>query len=416
MRRDGGVQVRRILWTWRVFILVCLSVCISGRTCHASEETGYATGETVSVSRSDKESSLEHSDPELWEEMQERLLEAFDFTEMDEGMEQILPGEKRTFRDVLDPLLSGELETAWEMAKQYLYDQFSFEFRSNKKQLVSMLLLAVTAALFSNFASALQNKQISRISFYVLYMLLITLCLNTFRVAMSGIENRVEVLVDFMRVLCPGYFLAVAFASGSSSALMFYNLVLILIYLVEVLILKFLLPMIHVYIMVQVMNYFVGEDLLTELGELLKKLILWILKTLLALVVGINVVQGLLGPAIDGLKRSAVTKTVEAIPGIGNTFGSMTDVVLGTTVLIKNGIGMAGAVILLAGCLVPVVQMAVLTFFYKLAAALVQPVSDKRITGCISSVSSGYELLLKVLCTVLVLFLLTIAVAAAATS
>ena len=41
---------------------------------------------------------------------------------------------------------------------------------------------------------------------------------------------------------------------------------------------------------------------------------------------------------------------------------------------------------------------------------------DKRITGCISSVSSGYELLLKVLCTVLVLFLLTIAVAAAATS
>ena len=75
---------------------------------------------------------------------------------------------------------------------------------------------------------------------------------------------------------------------------MFYNLVLILIYLVEVLILKFLLPMIHVYIMVQVMNYMLGEDLLTELGELLKKLILWILKTLLALVVGINVVQGLL--------------------------------------------------------------------------------------------------------------------------
>ena len=330
MRRDGGVQVRRILWTWRVFILVCLSVCILGRTCHASEETGYATGETgctteensdmiretVSAAGSDRERVLGHSDPELWEEMQERLLEVFDFTEMDEGMEQILPGEKRTFRDVLDPLLSGELETAWEMAKQYLYDQFSFEFRSNKKQLVSMLLLAVTAALFSNFASALQNKQISRISFYVLYMLLITLCLNTFRVAMSGIENRVEVLVDFMRVLCAGYFLAVAFASGSSSALMFYNLVLILIYLVEVLILKFLLPMIHVYIMVQVMNYMLGEDLLTELGELLKKLILWILKTLLALVVGINVVQGLLGPAIDGLKRSAVTKTVEAIPGI----------------------------------------------------------------------------------------------------
>ena len=66
-------------------------------------------------------------------------------------MEQILPGEKRTFRDVLDPLLSGEFETAWEMAKQYLYDQFSFEFRSNKKQLVSMLLLAVIGGAFFQF-------------------------------------------------------------------------------------------------------------------------------------------------------------------------------------------------------------------------------------------------------------------------
>lgn len=358
----------------------------------------------------------EVSETKGWEEVENRILEAFDFSEINEEIQKLLPGEKCTFQQVLTPLLSGEFETAWEMALQYLSDQTAYEFRNNKRQLLRMILLSITAALFSNFASALQNKQISGISFYILYMLLITLCLNTFHVAMTGMENRLEVLVDFMRVLCPGYFLAVAFAAGSSSALMFYNLVLILIYLVEILILKFLLPLIHVYIMIQVMNYMLGEEFLTEFGELLKKMILWILKTLLAFVVGINVVQGLLGPAIDTLKRSAVTKTVEAIPGIGNTFGSLTDVVLGTTVLIKNGIGMAGALLLLIGCLVPIVQMALLTFFYKLTAALVQPVSDKRIIGCISSVSSGYELLLKVLCTVLVLFLLTIAVAASATS
>ncbi len=393
------------------FFYFFLMIGMAKQTCCAADTEQWGTGVGALGS-----SIEESSDEGIWEEMKERILQAFDFEEMDESMEKLLPGEKHTFQEVLTPLLSGEFENAWNMAVRYVSDQVMFEFRNNKKQLTSMLLLAITAALFSNFAAALQNKQISGMSFYVLYMLLITLCLNTFRVAMTGLESRVEILVDFMRVLCPGYFLAVAFAAGSSSALMFYNLVLISIYLVEVLILKFLFPMIHVYIMIQVMNYMLGEDLLTELGELLKKLILWILKTLLALIIGINAVQGLLGPVIDGLKRSAVTKTVEAIPGIGNTFGSMTDVVLGTTVLIKNGIGMAGAIILLLGCIVPVVQMLLLTFFYKLAAALVQPVSDKRITGCISSVSSGYELLLKVLCTILVLFLLTIAVAAAATS
>ena len=135
--------------------------------------------------------------------------------------------------------------------------------------------------------------------------------------------------------------------------------------------------MIHVYIMVQVMNYMLGEDLLTELGELLKKLILWILKTLLALVVGINVVQGLLGPAIDGLKRSAVTKTVEAIPGIGNTFGqydgrctwdNRTDQKRD-----RNGRGGDFA----RGMSRPGCPDGSPYFFYKLAAALVQPVSGQ---------------------------------------
>lgn len=168
--------------------------------------------------------------------------------------------------------------------------------------------------------------------------------------------------------------------------------------------------------MVQVMDDMLGEETLTEFGELLKKTVLWSLKSLLGLVIGINVIQGLLSPAIDTLKRSTVSKAIEAIPGIGNTFGSMTDVVLGTTVLIKNGIGVVGAVLVLGICLLPILQMVILTFLYKVTAALVQPISDKRITNCISGVSSGYELILKVLCTVMVLFLLTLAIVTASTS
>jgi stage III sporulation protein AE len=93
----------------------------------------------------------------------------------------------------------------------------------------------------------------------------------------------------------------------------------------------------------------------------------------------------------------------------------VTDVVLGAAVLIKNGIGVAGAIVLVGICIVPIVQMIIMSLMYKLAAALVQPVSDRRITGCISSVSEGYELLVKVIFTMAVLFLLTIAVVAAAT-
>ena len=89
---------------------------------------------------------------------------------------------------------------------------------------------------------------------------------------------------------------------------------------------------------------------------------------------------------------------------------------MGTAVLIKNGIGMAGAVISVAICAVPIFQMLIMALMYKLAAALVQPVSDKRITTCISGVSEGYEIMVKVIFTSGLLFMITIAIVAVSTS
>ena len=353
---------------------------------------------------------------EMQRQTENNILKEFDFSEVDENLRKLFPEQKIQFSDVLGAMTDGDLEEAGTLFGSYLRDQFDYEFRANRKNLIYMLLIAVIAAVFTNFSSAFQNKQVSEISFYVLYMLLITMCLTSFRIAMEGLEGRLEQLLELMQVLCPGYFLAVTIASGSSSSFAFYNLVLFFIYLVEVLVLKFLLPLINVYIMIQVMNYLAGEDLLSELADLIRKGVLWILKMLLGCVIGLNVIQGMLSPAIDTLKRSTITKTVEAIPALGNMFGSVTDVVLGTAVLIKNGIGMAGAILLLLASMSPVVQMMVLALFYKLAAALVQPVSDKRITGCIRSVSEGYALMLRVLSTTVILFLITIAVIAASTS
>ena len=356
-------------------------------------------------------------DPEeAQKDLEEALLSEFDFDEIERSLREMFPEEKVKFSDVVTSFISGEPDEAGGLILDFLSDQVSYEFRYNRHNLVYILLITLVAAVFTNFAGAFQNRQISEISFYILYMLLITLCLASFQAAMQGIEGRLDTLLDFMRVLCPAYFLAVAFASGSMSSMFFYNMILFLIYMVELVIVRFLLPVINIYIMVRVMGSLTGEDFLSEFADLLKKAAVWLMRAMLAGVIGVNVVQGLLAPAIDTLKRSALTRTAEALPWVGNVMGGTAELFLGTAVLIKNGIGMAGAVIAVLICVVPILQMAVTALMYKLAAALVQPVSDKRITACIGGVSEGYELMMRVVFTVGVLFLLTIGVTAASTS
>ena len=350
------------------------------------------------------------------EKIEEAILSEFDFDEIERSLQEMFPDEKIEFGDVVTALMSGDAEEAGGVLLDFLSDVVSYEFRYNWHNLVYILLIAIAAAVFSNFSGAFRNRQISDISFYVLYMLLITLCLTSFQTAAQGLEGRLDSVVEFMRVLCPSYFLAVAFASGSVTSVFFYNVILLLIYVVELVIIRFVLPVIHIYIMIRVLGNLTGEDFLSESAELMHKVAAWILKTLLACVIGVNVVQGLLAPAIDTLKRSALTRTAEALPWVGNAMGGAAEIFLGTAVLIKNGIGMAGAVIAVLICLGPIVQLALMALMYKVAAALVQPVSDKRITACISGVSEGYELLVRVIFTVGLLFLLTIAVVAASTS
>lgn len=348
--------------------------------------------------------------------VKEALLSEFDFSGIEESMDQMFPREKITFGEVVSALMSGNMEETVRMFWGFLTDQAAYEFNYNRQNLVYVILVALTAAVFSNFAGAFRSRQISDISFYIMYMLLITLCLTSFRVSASGLEEKLTMLVEFMRVLCPSYFLAVAFASGSVTSLFFYNVILFLIYAVELVIVRFLLPVIHIYIMVQVLGNLTGEDFLSEFAGLIRKIVTWTLKTLLICVVSVNVMQGLLAPAIDAVKRSALTRTAEALPWVGNAVGGAAEIVLGTAVLIKNGIGMAGAVIAVAICAIPVLQMLITAFMYKLAAALVQPVSDKRITACISGVGEGYEIMVRVIFTTGMLFMLTIAIVAASTS
>lgn len=338
----------------------------------------------------------------------EELMEQFDFGEVDKELRELFPEEQIDFKNTLLEVLSGNTEFTAELLGKLVADQLTYALKSSKENLVHILFLAIMAAVFKNFGHVFQNRQISDISFYILYLLVIALALNSFRAVVEWTEGGIESLTAFMGVFCPVYFLAVTIAKGSVTAGAFYNLVLFLIFLVELLVVKLLLPLVHVYMMLRILNFLSAEEYLSKFAELIETAVSWILKSLLAGVIGLNVMQSLINPAVDTVKRSVVTRGAEAIPVIGDAIGGMTEVVIGTAVLVKNGIGVTGAVICLSLCIYPLVQVGCIVLMYKLSAALLQPVSDKRIIGCVESVGDGCRLLMRIIFTTGFLFLLTI--------
>lgn len=338
------------------------------------------------------------------------LLETMDFTDVDRMMEELFPQETMGFADAVRQIMLGNTDAGREAVKEMLWERIFGAWEVNRKSILYLILLAIAAAVFIGFSDIFQTRQVSQISFYMIYLLVIGICLASFQAASEWMANGVHTLTGFMKVLYPVYFAAVTVAKGSVSSLAFYHLAIILIVVIEELLLHLIVPGIHMYVIIRVMNSLQSEDYLSKFAELLETAIGWGLKTLMGGMIGLNVIQGMLGPAIDTVKRSAVTRGMEMVPGVGDLLGGTAEVALGTAVLIKNSIGIVGMFLCLVLCLAPLLQLAVITLGYKLAAALVQPVSDKRITECIGGVGEGCRMLMNCVFVTGILFLVTVAI------
>lgn len=334
--------------------------------------------------------------------------------ELDRAIRQLFPGEKLHFQDLVEAVISQNNSLTYKKISTFITDQLFYVLKINKPVLTSMLLLVLIASVFTNFSEVFQNRQISQTAFFLIYLSIITVGIKNFQTASAQVQEGLEKLILFMRVLCPVYFVCMAVAVGSISAIAFYNLAIFLIFLAELVILKWIVPLTQIALLMEILNHLTEEEFLSKAAELLRIVIGWSLKSLLALVTGVGFMQRMIGPAADQVKRSAWTKGAGMIPGIGDVVSGTTEVVLGSAVLLKNGIGMAGAVLVVGIVLIPVINMGILTLLYKGTAALVQPISDKRIVEAISFTGEGYHMLLKTVLATAVLFLITIAVAASA--
>ena len=336
----------------------------------------------------------------------EEILDNIEFDEIDRSMENSM----LSFREIVTKLLQGEQPLSADKLKDVLFSLFWGEIDQNRKHMIYLSIIIIFSALFINFSHVLPNAQVSENSFYIFYLLMTMELMQSFLDCSGVVSDALLTLMDFMNALVPSYLLTVTFANGSLTAGYFYEVVLLVIFLVERVFLKALLPLIKASLVIGFFNFLSKEDILSALSELFGTIVKWAEKSLFALVLGVNVVQGMVSPASDAIKRQMAGRAAEAIPGIGTTIHSVTDIMIGSGMVIKSVVGGAALVVLVIICLIPVFKLVVIYFMYKLLEALFQPIMDRRLQGGLKILENGIEMLMGLLILTMALFFITVAV------
>lgn len=340
----------------------------------------------------------------------ENLLEEMNLAQLQQQLNELMPKSNISLLDMIENAMKGDAQLNLKLVFQCVKESFQNEKEGLETVFTHILMIGILSAVFAGFAHVFDSHQIADASYYMMYLLLITVLLKTFEIVYGTAVSTLDNIILFMKLIIPTLAVSLSIATGTSTAAGFWQLGLLVIFVVENLILLVLIPFIYIYVLLVVVNGVMEEERFGVLLESLKKIIYGFMKISLVAVSGMSMLQKMITPVIDSLQYAAVEKMVTLMPGVGNIADSVSQLVTASAVLVKNSIGTVFMILLALVCAVPAVKIAMYLVILKLDASLIAIVSDKRMAGCAEEVSEGIMMLLKTVLSAMALFLIMTAI------
>lgn len=350
--------------------------------------------------------TLADAKPILAEETDEKLLELFDFTKADQMLTE--NGQNKGIKETAKELMSNEEDGFLGSLAEKIKDTLTNEFLNQKNSWLALIGLSFLSAFLVNFMNTFSSGNFFESSHLILYLAVMGLLFETFLRISQMAGAFLSCTSDFMKYVLPSLMIAVGIASGHLSSVGFYEIAFGVIACGNWIFTSLLLPLVQVYVSISIINGISKEDIFSKTAEVIENIVNWVLKSMIGIVVGLNLIKGMILPSVDAFRNSSVGKMASLIPGIGSGASAVTELFIGSGRIIKNGIGAAVLLGLVSLCVIPLLRLLLFSLLYQITSAVLQPVTNKQMTESIMATAKGAGLLLKILITEFVLFFLTV--------
>ncbi|WP_225218848.1 stage III sporulation protein AE [Fictibacillus norfolkensis] len=302
--------------------------------------------------------------------------------------------------------------------KGYMLGLLKFMFHElavHGKLLGTLILLTVFSMLLQSIQNAFDRSAISKVAYGIVYMVLIILALNSFHVAISYATEAIDNMLSFMIALIPLLLALMATVGSLASVAFFHPVILFLVNTSGLLIKNFVLPLLFLSALLSIVSTMSEHHKVTQLAKLLRNVSMGALAFFFTVFLGVMSVQGATAAVADGITiKTAKFITGNFIPVVGRMFTDATDTVMSASILLKNSVGIIGALLLLLLAIFPAIKVLILAFIYSMAAALLQPLGGGPIVESLGIIGKSVMFIFAALMTVSIMFFLAITIIIAA--
>ncbi len=273
----------------------------------------------------------------------------------------------------------------------------------------SIVIIIVIHSILKSISEGLENKSISQITYYVQYILIVTLIMTNFADILSMVRTSIDSLVGFMNSLVPLLITLMLTTGNIASAGIIEPIILFIITFIGNFITTVLIPFVLISNVLGIVSKVSNKVQVDKLSKFFNSSIVWILGIVLTIFVGVLSVEGSLSSTVDEITaKTAKAAVSNFIPVVGKILGDAVDTVIGCSNVLKNAVGITGVVIVLCICVGPIIKLTVLMTLYYIAGAICQPIADEKIIKLMDQMGDTFKMLLAIMCSVSVMLIVGI--------
>lgn len=274
-----------------------------------------------------------------------------------------------------------------------------------------ILVLAVLCAILQNLHGAFEGTNVGKLAYNACYILIAIVAIKSFHTAMTLGSQAIDTMVSYTQALFPTMIALLVSVGAITSSTVFQPIIFGSISLIITAIKYFIIPLVYFSAVLSLLNNLSEGIQVNRLASLLRQTAVGVLGVMLTIFLGVISVQGVASSSLDGLTiKTAKFAMDKFVPIVGKFLNDAFDTVVSCSMLIKNGIGVAGLIVLLMICLFPLVKIFSIIAIYKITSALIEPILDNQVVKCLNDMSNSLLIIFSAVLSVGVLFFVFITV------
>ncbi|MCL2235183.1 MAG: stage III sporulation protein AE [Defluviitaleaceae bacterium] len=307
-----------------------------------------------------------------------------------------LMGPADNLGEIAIQALRGEIDMSMGGIFSWLLSALFAEVHTLFYILRHMLIIAILSAFFKAMTGSFKNSGISKLGFYICYIVIIGLLFRTFLLALGIMTDMVSNIVFLLTGSTPVIIGLVAGGGYVASATAFAPILIFTASFLTIFLDTIMVPLLIFASAITLVNFLSDKETFDGLSEVMHKGIGFALKGVALVFMGVLGFQRIATPILNTVALRGARTAVGAVPAVGGVLTGAIDTAVVYSQALRGAVSSALLIAVVSVSVVPILQIVAFILVYKVTAVLISPICDERIVDAIDAVGNYTALILGV--------------------